>query len=288
MRSNLRLGMQNIWKIKLKFSKIWLFSGLILLSLLSLSWTVAAQTVTQGYQSDVDLQRGMVVSLSASDPEKVEASSSDNQDKIHGVVVASNDSTFTLSDSQQKTFVATVGRYEMLVSTEGGVIQPGDFLAISSLRGIAKRANDKDSYTVGKATELFDGQNSIFKEKLTDSAGQNKEVAIRRIIVDVGVGPNPLLRDEQSSLPHFLKSISESIAGKKVSAAQVYISLILLIAASGISGSLLFSGIRSAIAAIGRNPLSKKPVTKSVLQIIFSSLIIFLIGLFGVYLILRL
>ena len=59
-------------------------------------------------------------------------------------------------------------------------------------------------------------------------------------------------------------------------------------AAGAIAGSLLYSGIRSSVISIGRNPLSKESITKSLLQIILTSIIIFLIGLFGVYLLLRL
>src|SRR5690606_4642733 len=118
------------------FALLGLF-GLVFLTLSSPLQAQTPPTVTQGYGSDSTLQRGTIVSLDAEDTNKVAPASKDNQDRLHGVVIAPNDSALTLSDDQQKTFVATIGRFDALVSTESGIIQPGDFLTVSSITGIA-------------------------------------------------------------------------------------------------------------------------------------------------------
>jgi hypothetical protein len=273
----------------LSIKRVGAFLGLVGLVIFSLSAPLSAQSVTQGYSTDKVLQRGTLVSIDAEDTSKVQASSQDNQERLHGVVVGANDSPFTLSDENEKTFVATVGRFDTLVSTEAGVIQPGDFLTISNITGIAMKAGEQDLFTVGKAIEGFDGQdNKVSSSQLKDGAGNVNTVAIGRVLVDVGVGSNPLLKPAESNLPGFLKKATEAIAGKQVSPVRVYIGAFILLAAAGISGSLLYSGIKSSVISIGRNPLSKKSITKSLMQIILTSIIIFLIGLFGVYLLLRL
>ena len=198
-------------------------------------------------------------------------------------------SSSLLSEENEKTFVATVGRFEALVNTEAGIIQPGDFLTVSSISGIVKKAGEFDAFSIGKAIEGFDGNaNNISSAQIEDSLGNVNNVQIGRIFVDVSVGTNPLLRPADSSLPEFWERATEAIAGKQVSAVRVYISIFILMAAGAIAGSLLYSGIRSSVISIGRNPLSKESITKSLLQIILTSIIIFLIGLFGVYLLLRL
>jgi hypothetical protein len=235
------------------------------------------------------LQRGTVVSLDAENTSKVVAASKQNQDRLHGIVVASNDSSFTLSNETEKTFVATIGRFDTLVSTEVGTIQPGDFLTISNITGIATKAGELDPYTVGKAVEGFDGTtNAVSNTDLQNSLGETFNVSIGRIVVDISVGSNPLLRPAESTLPEFLEKAAETIADKPVSPVRVYIGIFILLCAAGIAGSLLYSGTRSSMISIGRNPLSKKSISKSLMQIIISSIIIFLIGLFGVYLLLRL
>jgi hypothetical protein len=276
-------------KKHISIKKLWAFIGLMGLITFSLSSPLSAQSVTQGYSSDKTLQRGTVVSLDGENTNKVVTADKQNQERLHGVVVASNDSSFTLSNESEKTFVATVGRFDMLVSTEGGTIQPGDFLTISSIAGIATKAGELDPYTVGKAIVGFDGaENAISSQELKDSLGNTNNVSIGRILVDIGVGSNPLLRPAESTLPEFLEKAAEQIADKPVSPVRVYISVIILLAAAGVAGSLLYSGTRSSMVSIGRNPLAKKSVSKSLIQIILFSIIIFLIGLFGVYLLLRL
>lgn len=276
-------------KSLLSFKRVSACFGLFALIVVSLAQPIAAQSVTQGYKTDKVLQRGTTVALDAEDTSRVVAVTKENEDRIHGVVVASNDSALTLSDDEEKTFVATVGRFDALVSTEGGSIQQGDFLTVSSITGIVKKAGEFDRYTIGKAIESFSGeQNSISTTNLNDSAGNTKTVAIGRIVVDLNVGSNPLLRPADTNFPGFLKKATDLIAGKEVSPIRVYIGLFILLAATVISGSLLYSGIKSSVISIGRNPLSKKSITKSLIQIILTSIIIFLIGLFGVYLLLRL
>jgi hypothetical protein len=51
---------------------------------------------------------------------------------------------------------------------------------------------------------------------------------------------------------------------------------------------ILYSGVRNTLISIGRNPLSKKTIYKGLIQIILMGLIIFITGLFGVYLLLKL
>ena len=161
-------------------------------------------------------------------------------------------------------------------------------MTISSISGIVMKAGDKDVYTVGKAIEGFDGDiNSISTTELRDSVGALQTVGIGRILVDVSVGSNPLFQPTESSLPEFLEKATEAIAGKQVSPVRVYVGIVILILTSMLAGSLMYSGIRSSVISIGRNPLSKQSVTKSMIQIVLSALIIFLIGLFAVYLLLR-
>jgi hypothetical protein len=276
-------------KKRISFKKAAAFLGLSGLIILGLASPISAQSVTQGYNTDKLLQRGTVVSLDDQDTSKVVSATRENQDRLHGIVVASNDSSFTLSVDKEKTFVATVGRFDGLVSTEAGTIQPGDFLTISNISGIAMKAGELDPYTVGKAIEGFDGkENAVSSTEIRDSIGNTNTVSIGRVLVDVSVGSNPLLRPADSSLPEFLEKAAEAIADKPVSPVRIYIGIFILLAAAGIAGSLLYSGVRSSMISIGRNPLSKKSITKSLLQIIISAIIIFLIGLFGVYLLLRL
>jgi hypothetical protein len=259
---------------------------LVFLSFIS---PLQAQTVTQGYGSDEQLQRGMIVQLKKSDTTKVEAVKYETADQMQGVVVDANDAPVTLSGDNKKTFVANGGHFAVLVSDQNGQINAGDYVTISNLAGVGMKASDLDPVVVGRALGGFNGKDSVVSEaKIEDSTGQSKTVHLGRVDTDISVSRNPLLRAKEPNLPDALKRAAETIAGKEVNATRVYIGLIIFIIASLISTILLYSGIRSALISIGRNPLSKKSIIRGMLQVIITSLIIFITGLFGVYLLLKL
>ena len=263
--------------------------GLVLLSLISVAHPLAAQTVTQGYGADESLQRGMLVSLKDGDATKVEPADGENIKRLHGVVVNPNDAPVTLSSETQQTFVATVGRYDALVSDENGTIKQGDFITVSSVRGIGKKTDTKSVNVIGKALADFDGKTDILSTtELKDNGGVVQQVHIARIPLDIGIGANPLAKPEDVNLPGFLKRATETIAQKTVSPVRVYISIGILLASIAIAGSMLYAGVRSSMISIGRNPLSKQSITKSLMQVVITSFIVFIIGIFGVYLLLKL
>ncbi|MCA9323960.1 hypothetical protein KC992_02565 [Candidatus Saccharibacteria bacterium] len=275
-------------KQKLSAKRALSLVGLASLLFLTRMGPVSAQVITQGYGSDTTIQRATIVSLKLDDAKKVEPTSLDNDERMHGVVVSANDAPFTLSTEDEKTFVATKGRFETFVSNENGTIQPGDYIAISRVAGIGMKAGDKEPYIVGKAVTGFDGEAGVLSTTEIDDNGSAKKVSISRIQVDIGVAGNPLLKPSQANLPGFLQRAAETIANKSpINPVRIYISLFILITAAVVAGILLYSGVRSALISIGRNPLSKKSITRGLLQVIMTSIIILLLGIFGVYLLLR-
>lgn len=250
----------------------------------------AAQTVTQGYGSDVVLQRGMIVGLKKDDLRKVEPINNDQFERLHGVVIGANDSAVLLGNDTEKVYVASGGRFTVLVSDQGGDIKQGDYVTISSVSGIGMKAGDYDPVILGRALEEFKGGDSgtlVGTAKVKDTSGKEQQINIGRVIVDVSIGKNPLLKSD-NNLPDALRRASEMIAGKSVSPIRVYLSLVILTVAALISGSLIYSAVRSSLIAIGRNPLSKKSIIRGLFQVVIIGLMVFLSGIFGVYLLLRL
>ncbi|MBP6962611.1 hypothetical protein KBB49_03685 [Candidatus Saccharibacteria bacterium] len=278
-------------KFKDKLSIKRMLSAVGLLALVFISTTVPAnaQTITQGYGSDSAIQRATIVSLVLDNAKKVEPTSLDNDERMHGVVVSQNDAPFTLSSEEEKIFVATKGRFEVFVSNENGAVQVGDFIAVSRVAGIGMKAKEFEPYIIGKAISGFDGETGVLSTTNIEDGGEQKKVSIARIQVDIGVSGNPLLKPTEANLPGFLQKVAETIAQKSpINPIRIYISLALLLASTAVSSILLYSGVRNGLISIGRNPLTKKSITKSLMQVIFTSIIILLLGIFGVYLLLRL
>ncbi len=89
-------------------------------------------------------------------------------------------------------------------------------------------------------------------------------------------------------MPAALKRAGELVAGKPVSPIRVYISLLILAVSAAIAGSLTYSAVRSGLIAIGRNPLGKRAIIRGMLQVIIIGFMVFIAGIFGVYLLLKL
>ncbi|HTE22668.1 MAG TPA: hypothetical protein VK674_06530 [Candidatus Limnocylindria bacterium] len=262
---------------------------LIVLLFLGLTGPLYAQTFTQGYGVEGKVQKGMIVRLKEGDTTKVQAVSREQMDKMHGVVVNPNDAAVTLSGEGEKVFVATRGRQEVLVSTENGGLKEGDLITVSALSGVGMKAGAVQPLIIGRATEAFDGSSQVVgTARIKDSSGGEREVRLGRVEAEINIGKNPLLKSEEPNMPEFLRRVSEAVAGKPVDAVRVYLGMVVFFITTIVSGSLLYGGVRSGLISIGRNPLSKKLIIRGMLQVIVAGLIIFILGVFAVYLLLKL
>jgi hypothetical protein len=248
-----------------------------------------AQEFTQGFAADEKLLRGSIVSRIEGDETKVEGASLDSVEQIYGVVVRSNETAVSLTVDPAGVLVATSGRFEMLVSNINGDVKEGDYLTASSIRGIAMKADDRQSKTLGQALQDFDVENPnqvLATRNVTANDGQNLTVGIGRVLADLDVRNNPLAYGVQA--PEVLIRLGETIAGGPVSVTRIWGALSVLVLSFATGSVIFYAGIRTSIIAIGRNPLSKASVLRGFLQVTAISLAIFIIGGFAVYLILKL
>ncbi len=265
------------------------FRATVLLSLVAVFFTMAsvgAQEFTQGYGTADKLIRGSLVSRNEEDT-LVDGANLDNIDRLFGIVVRSDESAVTLTTDTAGVYVATTGRFEIIISTIGGEIRTGDYITASSITGIGMKAGTSQELVIGQALQDFDTTNSeriLGTTTATAADGTKYDVVIGRVLADLDVKRNPRL---SQSAPELIVRFSELIAGKPVSLLRVYAAIAVLLVTAGLGGSMLYAGIRSAFVAIGRNPLSKKSVMHGMLQVVVTSMAIFLSGFFAIYLILK-
>ena len=266
------------------------FAAIVLLAcmiMLKLTGVMYAQAVTQGYAAEKTLQKGMIVGVTEKDATAVEPLTVDQVNRILGVVVNANDSPITISDEKPQVFVATVGRYDVLVSDEEGTVNVTDYVTVSSLEGIGMKATFKQTAIIGRAVNGFDGKTGVISTtQLKDTGGGTRNVHIGKIQVDIAVSKNPLAKSNATT-PEFLGKLGQAIAGKSVSPTKIYLSVAIFLAGTFIAGFVLYSGIRTGMISIGRNPLGKKAILRGLLQVIFTSIIVFIIAVLGVYLLLK-
>ncbi|HEY4964097.1 MAG TPA: hypothetical protein VIH90_05370 [Candidatus Saccharimonadales bacterium] len=251
-----------------------------------------SQSVTQSYNADSTVDIGMLVRLKPGVQNTVEALPMNRLTNLLGVAVQQNSSSFALtpqSVSKQQIFVATSGRVNVLVSDQNGPIITGDYVSISAINGVAMKADGGQSEIIGKAALPFTGNsNTLGTASITNTLGKSVQVSLGMIPVDLAIASNPLAIKSNDYVPSFLSKAATAIATKPVSAARIYISFTIILVASFLTASMIYSGVRSGMIAVGRNPLSKKSIIRSLTQTVIAGLIIFLGGIFGVYLLLKL
>jgi hypothetical protein len=252
----------------------------------------ATQAVTKTYNAEANVQVGMMVSLKQGDSNTVIPLKSGNNYNFLGVVVPASSAPIILSSNsvnQQQALVISGGKTTVLVSSQNGPIKNGDDLTVSSLDGVAMKAAITDPQIIGKAITEFNGSKNVISQvSLKDSSGKQKTVSIGRVGIDITLSSNPKYQQQTDYVPGFLMSIAKSTAGKSVSVARIYISLAILVATVIIVGNILYAGVKTGMLAVGRNPLSKRSIIRSLIQTAIVAIIIFLIGLFAVYLLLKL
>lgn len=248
------------------------------------------QGIVQSYTTDGTVQVGMIVGLKKGDNSTVVPLTSDTVTNMFGVAISATDAPITLSgDAAHQAYVATTGQYNVLVSDENGAIKTGDYISISALNGIGMKALDTEPVVLGRAARDLTDSSLIAKNvEVKGAAGQATVVNIGVVPVTITVANNPKGGHGTGNLPGFLQVAAGGIADKPVSAGRVYLSLAVLILAAFIAGSLLYSGVRGSLLSIGRNPLAKKYIIRGLIQTVLTAVIIFILGLFGVYLLLRL
>lgn len=245
----------------------------------------------QGYAADSVLHVGTIVQLTGGSTAKVMAATSKNMNQMYGVVVDPHKLSLTLSseDLSNETYVATSGTYDVLVSSQGGAIKSGDYVTLSAVDGTAMKAGTDEPTVLGRAAAGFSGKSGISSVTLKDTTGQTTQtVTIGVIPVAINIQRNPNKKSTKAEVPQFLQRIGQAIAEKPVSPVRIYLSVAVTVLCILIAIVVLSSGIRNSIISIGRNPLSKKSIFRGLMEIILTSFLILIIGLFTVYLLLKL
>lgn len=247
----------------------------------------------QGYAADGPIDNGTIVQLTGEkDAQRVKAATPTDLQQMFGVTVDRQQLSFTISNEAlpNETYVAVAGTYNVLVSTQGGVIKQGDYVTLSSVNGVAMKASTKEKTVFGRAAAGFDGKGvTLGTTELKDTTGAvNRTVTLGSIPVTIDIRRNPNEKSTKAKVPDLLERIGQAVAEKEVSPIRIYLSMAIAAVSLIAAIIVLYSGVRSGVISIGRNPMSKKSIFRALFEIILTSVLILVIGLFAVYLLLKL
>lgn len=246
----------------------------------------------QGYAAKQVIDYGSIVELVDRDARQVKVASQSELKNMFGVVVDPQILPVRLSsgDLENEVYVAVSGTYNVLVSTQGGAINAGDYITLSSINGVGMKAGTEEASVFGMAVTGFDGTNGARGSVAIQDVDGNalETVQLGTVPVTIEIQKNPNEKSTKARVPEALERIGQAIAEKEVSAIRIYISLAITAVSLITALVVLYTGVRSSVISIGRNPMSKRSILRALLEIILTSFLILVIGLFAVYLLLRL
>lgn len=271
-------------------------TGSICIALVAAVMPVSAVTYggggIQGYAADSPLDNGTIVQLTGKESNRVKIASRSEVQNMFGITVDRSQLSVTLSNSnlENETFVAVSGTYTVRVSTQGGSIAAGDYITLSSLNGIAMKAGTEQTTVFGRAAEAFDGKGvTLGTAALKDTNGTTtKTVTLGSIPVAIDIRSNPNDKSTKARVPEMLERLGQAIAEKEVSPVRIYLSMVITAVSLIAAIVVIYAGVRNGVISIGRNPMSKKSIFRALVEIILTSVLILIIGLFAVYLLLKL
>lgn len=241
--------------------------------------------ISQSYVATSGLQPGAIVSLNDANSKQVEVATSDNSDKLAGVLIGSQNSAVALNTSVQTVQVATSGRAIALVSNINGNIKAGDTLSLSPVAGVAGKTV-VGSRVIGVAQQDFTANSkNVSFQKIKDKYGEYQNIAFGTIPVVVGIGSKI---DPAKTVTHGgILGWFEVLAGRNVSSLRLIICAFIAAVMLVILFIIIFSSIQSTIYGVSRNPFAKVSIFEALAKVMVMALIVATLAMSLIYVILR-
>lgn len=244
--------------------------------------SATAFAFARGYiTDDVGLQGGMVVALSvdAGEDSRVERATTENSERIVGVVISFDDSLVTVASKTAKVLVESEGEVDAYVSDVGGTVRKGDLLVLSPFKGILMKAAANPSAVVGIATSDLDASKP--QSYPVKDGADTKNTQIAKIKINLNrqgtSNANPLPPDSS------LARLGKAVVGKDVGEIRVVIAMIIFFIVLIAEGGILYGAISSSMTALGRNPLARKVIRREMVRVVIIALIVLMVGLGAIY-----
>lgn len=244
----------------------------------------AAPVISRAYQISSSTPAGSLVSLTAN-PGVAESANTANADKLIGVTVASNQSLIAIDQTSASTQVATNGTVMALVSTLKGDISSGDRVAVSALSGVGAKAQPGDQIIGFAKLSLSGSTPDTTSQTIIDTNGRKHIVAIGTIPINIAISTFASGNNDANLTG--LQKLVKSLTGHVLPTARILLAIIITIVALFTLAALTYSSIYGGIISLGRNPLARYVILKSLVGVIIAATLIAIVANTTVFFLLR-
>jgi hypothetical protein len=252
----------------------------ILLSLVPAG--ASSANISHSYHTDTVIRNGSIVSLDPKRSDYVLAANADNEGQLFGVAVDSEDSLLAVDPTPGDVQVAVNGNANTLVSTLNGDIAVGDQIAASPFNGVGMKAAEGSRVIGLSQTGLSSQTPGVVVEEVTSTTGRKTRIYVGYVRVNIAV------TNARDSLKLTgLQKIAKSFTGRTISTARLIVALVVAVLALLALVTLIYAAIYGSIVSIGRNPLAKYAVFRTLrsvlgmvagIALIAGLIIVFLLG----------
>lgn len=248
---------KNVQKIARVFFVV--FFSVISLWFASQNVNAAAPTISRAFYSKTSIISGSIVRLTAKSSSNITTANTAMSDNIIGVTESNNESLVAIGPSSKTVQVAISGEANTLVTTVNGNILRGKYVAVSPFGGMGMASKSGDR-VIGVAEATFNSKSAGAKRQtVTNRFGQKQTLWVGRIPVNIATGV-----DNSDTLElNGLQKIAMSITGHTISTFRVIVALILIVLAFATIITIIYSSAYGSIISIGRNPLAKGAIVRS-------------------------
>ncbi len=237
----------------------------------------ASGAISESYRtSSSGITQGTLLSLVSKGSTVVTPASTSNAASLVGIAASKplvELSAGTSSNGNQSGLqVAVGGTTEVLVSNLNGSVYVGDKITASPVNGIGMKATGA-AEIVGVAQANLASVRTVTKT-FAGTNGKTVSVKIGLLPVAINVAyysAAPAGGSVSAFVPPFLQSLANNIAGKAVSPLRVLIGAITLILGFATIVMMLYTGIRSGVISLGRNPLAADALRKGMVDILITA-----------------
>jgi hypothetical protein len=260
-----------------------LFAFVVLLSLSPAS--ASSANLSRSYASDSKIKDGSLVTLDDKQTDFVVAADTDNGSRLVGVAVSQKDSLLAVDPTDGAVQVATSGNANALVSTLNGDIKIGDQVGVSPFSGVGMYA-EPGTRIIGVAqTEFSKDTKGATEKEVTGKDGKTTKIYVGYVRVTIAIG-NADANDDNAHMTK-LQKIVKSVTGREISTARILVAMIIAAIAILSLIVLIYSAIYGSIISIGRNPLAKIAVFRTLGSVMAMVMLIAVLATVTIFFLLR-
>jgi hypothetical protein len=261
-------------------------AGLIVAACWVGSAAASSANISRAYETKSKVTLGDLVSLDTANSSVVVPANTDNGSRLVGVALKSSDSLLAVNPGDQGTVqVATSGTVSALVSDLSGDIKVGDQISASPFSGIGSKA-PAGSRIIGLAqSTLTDHTKGVKQVTVTTQSGNTRQIYVGFIKINIGIGTATTAGGQAEV--NTLQKLGRSLTGHTISTTRVVISMVIAALAMAAIITLIYASIFSGIISVGRNPLAKNSILRSVTIVLGMSIVMGLVATLTLFLILR-